>query len=112
MLSDDFLTYVLEDVLGGVSKIKARRMFGGFGLYHDGAFFGIVDDGQVFFKVDDRTRSEYEAAGSAPFSYKRRDKSITIETYYEVPADVLEDQKKAAAWARRAYRITKKQTRR
>jgi len=42
-------------------------MFGGYGLRSGGVFFGIVHKGRLYFKVDDASRPDYQAAGSEPF---------------------------------------------
>lgn len=74
-------------------------MFGGFGLYLGGTFFGIVYQGQLFFKTDATTRREYTARGMTPFRPNPRQ---TLKSYYEVPADILEDTSLLAAWAKKA----------
>jgi DNA transformation protein len=103
MQQHEFVEYVVHDALADVPDVTLKRMFGGYGLYHDGDFFGLIADDRLYFKVTDKTRGMYEAAGSEPFTYTRRDKTIVMGTYYEVPADVLEDRKKAAIWAAEAY---------
>ncbi|MEK6610285.1 MAG: TfoX/Sxy family protein, partial [Gemmatimonadota bacterium] len=66
-VSDAFRDYVLEQ-LAGLGAVTVRRMFGGAGIYHGGLFFAVLDDDQLFFKVDGETRPAYEAAGSGPFA--------------------------------------------
>jgi TfoX/Sxy family transcriptional regulator of competence genes len=39
-----YCEYVVHDVLGHIKGITARAMFGGYGLYLDGAIFGIIAD--------------------------------------------------------------------
>ncbi len=89
------------DQLRELQGVRARGMFGGFGLYADATFFGIVADGRVYFKTYDQTRSEYEARGMKPF---RPTEKQTLRNYYEVPADVLEGAGLLVEWARRAAR--------
>ena len=74
-------------------------MFGGHGLYQDTIFFAIVHRGRLFFRTDQMTRTEYEARGMAPFRPGPRQ---TLKTYWEVPAEVLEDAAEAVRWARKA----------
>lgn len=101
-VSSDYLQYIL-DQLARVPRVTSRRMFGGVGLYSDGVFFGIIDNDTVFFKTDDNTRETYVARGSQPFRpYK--DRPEVSMSYFQVPADVLEDTDEFVPWARAAVR--------
>lgn len=111
-VSPDYLQYVLEQ-LARMPGMTSRRMFGAVGLYSDGVFFAIVDSDTLFFKVDDSTRESYTARGSEPFRpYK--DRPEVSMSYYQVPADVLEDADELIPWARSAIRaaIASAQTKR
>jgi len=99
-VSPDYLQYVLEQ-LGGLARVTSRRMFGGIGLYCDGVFFGLIDDDTLFFKVDDTNRPDYVARGMAPFR-PFRDRPDQSMSYFEVPADALEDRDELATWARKS----------
>lgn len=103
-VSDAFRDYVVEQLarLGGVT---VKRMFGGAGLYHEGLFFAVMDDDQLFFKVDDATRPKYEAAGSGPFA--PMPDAGPMRGYYDVPPDVLEDRAKLVDWARDAVAVAR-----
>ena len=79
-------------------------MFGGHGLYSGDRFFGILDEGRVFFKVDDITRAAYESRGMPPFTYEMKGRVMTM-SYYEVPPDVLEDRNEAFVWANQAIQV-------
>ena len=93
---DDYLYYVLEQ-LDDVGEVNVRRMFGGYGLYLDGAFFAIISrENVLYFKVDESTRADYEALDMQQF---------TPLHYYEVPVDMLEDRAQLAIWARKAYDV-------
>lgn len=89
----------LLDALEELGDVDARRMFGGHGIFRDGTMFAIVHQGRVYLKVDDDSRPDFEARGSEPFRPNVRQ---TLRTYYEVPADVLEDDAQLLAWADRA----------
>ncbi len=95
-VSDAYRDYVLEQI-GGVPGLSWRRMFGGVGVYSEGAFFAVMDDDQVFFRVSDATRPAYVARGAGPFAPMGDDKPMM--GYFEVPADVLDDRAAARAWA-------------
>ena len=101
-VSVSFREFVL-DQLGGLDGLRARAMFGGVGLYADDVFFGIVAADELFFKVDDTNRREYETAGSVPFK-PYADRAMTMP-YYRVPLVVLEDAAMLGEWAARAVAV-------
>jgi DNA transformation protein and related proteins len=104
-VSDEFLEYVL-DQLARFGDVSARRMFGGAGLYLDGAMFGLVAADAAYLKADDSNRQDFLDAGSGPFK-PYPDKPTTM-SYFEIPADVLENPEELANWARRSLAIQKK----
>jgi DNA transformation protein len=103
MPDDSFKEYVL-DQLSAVPEVRAKAMFGGHGLYSGEKFFGILDQGRLFFKTDAQTQADYTARGMSPFSYTMKGKTMTM-AYHEVPPDVLEQPHELTLWARRAIQI-------
>jgi DNA transformation protein len=99
-VSADYLQYVLDQLqaLGGVSS---RRMFGGVGLYSDELFFGLIADDTLYLRVDDGNRADYTARAAQPFR-PYADRPGLSMSYYEAPAEVLEDARQLAEWARRS----------
>src|SRR5688572_1213977 len=93
-----YLDYVLEQ-LDELGPVTSRSMFGGHGLYLGDQFFAIVHRDRLYFKTDTASRPDYEERGSEPFSPNARQ---TLKTYWEVPADVVEDREAAVEWARDA----------
>ena len=77
-------------------------MFGGFGLYNDETFFGIIFKGRLFFKTDPATRTRYVTMGMKPFQPNEKQ---TLKSYYGVPVDVIEDQEQLTAWALEAVGV-------
>ena len=94
-VENSFVAYVL-DQLREVEGLGCRAMFGGHGLYRGPTFFGIVFAGRLYFKTDHATVGEYTRRGMTPF--RPNDRQL-LKTYYEVPADVLEDRAQLTAWA-------------
>lgn len=93
--------YLVLDRLSGLGEIDPRPMFDGFGLFHDGHFFGIVQAGQLYLKTFPETVARYEERGMAPFAPSDR---TSLKTYYQVPPDVLDDPPELCRWAREAFR--------
>ena len=98
MSDETFRDFVL-DQLQLLGEVDCRRMFGSYGLYHDGVFFGILSQGRLYFKTSAVTRGIYVQRGMQPFRPNLRQ---TLKSYYEVPVDVLEDHEQLTVWARQA----------
>jgi len=97
---DGFKDFVL-DQLRDLRGVTCRAMFGGHGLSCRGSFFGIAHKGRLYFKVSPVTVVEYRAHNMKPFRATAR---MTLKSYFEVPADILEDSEALVAWAERAVR--------
>lgn len=110
MADDSFNEFVL-DQLSALPDLRAKAMFGAHGLYCGEKFFGILDDGRLFFKTDARSQADYTARGMEPFTYEMKGKVMTM-AYHEVPPDVLEQPHELTAWARRAIQIAAAKTKR
>jgi DNA transformation protein len=91
------------DLSAGFGTVRAKRMFGGYGLYRDGVMFGLVANDALYLKVDERTRPAYEGRGLPAFSYLRRGKRVEIRSYHQAPPEALEDPEVLAEWAERAF---------
>jgi DNA transformation protein and related proteins len=103
MPDDSFKEFVL-DQLSTLPEVRTRAMFGAHGLYCGEIFFGILDEGRLFFKTDAQSQKAYIAQGMGPFTYKAKGKTVTLG-FHEVPPDVLESAPELVAWAQRAVKI-------
>ncbi|MEP6883819.1 MAG: TfoX/Sxy family protein [Gammaproteobacteria bacterium] len=102
-VTDEYLQFVLEQ-LQRLKDVTPRRMFGGVGLYQDQRFFAIVMGDTLYFKVNDANRGDYETRGMGRFRPYANKPQLSM-SYYEVPADILEDAEECSAWARRSIAI-------
>jgi len=102
-VTDDFFRYVLEQ-LSGLRGVASRRMFGAMGLYGDNVFFGLISSDVLYFKVGDSNRPDYAERGMSQFRPFRDRPQVSV-SYYEVPADVLEDADQCVLWARRSIAV-------
>ena len=94
--ADSFRDFVGEQ-LGPEASFRA--MFGGHGIYRGDKIFGIVYKGRLYFTTGPLTRPDYVERGMKPFKPNARQ---TLKSYYEVPADVLENAETLRAWALKA----------
>ena len=90
------------DLLAGVGQVKARSMFGGYGLSLDGISIGLIADDRLYLRIDDATRAEFESAGSSPFIYQSKNGPMTMKNYWALPEDSVDDPERAAKWGKLA----------
>jgi DNA transformation protein len=101
---DEFSALVLE-LLAPLGPVAARRMFGGVGLFHRGTIFGLIVREELFFKVGEANRAEYEAAGQAPLTYATRHGEHRLASYWSCPPELLDDPDRLRAWAGKAVDV-------
>lgn len=99
--SREFVEFVLEQ-MAPLGRVRARAMFGGFGIYRDEHIFAIIVDDRLYFKTDAATRAEFQAKGLGPFTYIMRGKPVTMP-YFEAPPEVFEEPDTMQHWAQMAY---------
>lgn len=99
----EFVDY-LHEVFEQFGRIHVRKMFGGYGIYHDGIMFGLVADDTLYLKADHTTAKHFESRGLNQFEYDKGGKPVKM-SYYEAPAEILDDPEDAAVWARRSYDV-------
>lgn len=107
MKKNQYVEYVL-DLLEPFGVIKARAMFGGYGIYKDGIIFALVAEDVLYFKVDDHNRADYEERGSKPFTYQGPHNKIYAMSYWEVPIEVLEDRDEREHWFNAALKAAQR----
>jgi DNA transformation protein and related proteins len=89
------------ELLAPLGAVRARRMFGGHGLYVDELFIAIIAFERLYLKVDDQTQPAFERAGCDPFVHDGKGKPITM-SYRTVPAEAMESPHGMQPWARLA----------
>lgn len=113
--SSSYLDYI-KDLFSPFGDITVRKMFGGGGIYCDGAIFAIIGDDDIWFKVDDVSRAAFETAGLKPFEVEMNGKTGTM-SYYNAPEEIFDDNDALRRWtllalgaAARAKKPAKKQS--
>jgi DNA transformation protein and related proteins len=107
LLPDSSRLHALEvaGVLAVLGAIEVRRFFGGSGLLLGGAQFAFVMKGTLYLRVDGSTRLDFEKMGAQAFSYATSKAHVRVSTYFEAPANVVEDSQMLQEWASRAYTV-------
>jgi DNA transformation protein len=102
-MSDDreFANHIV-DLLGPFGDVEAKRMFGGFGIFHAGLMIALISDGSLYLKADDASKSLFEEQGMTRFSYFKKNKECFL-SYYLAPEVFFEDLDDTLRWATLAY---------
>lgn len=95
-----FVDHCLE-LFAPLGAVRARRMFGGQGLYIDDLFVALIAYERLYLKTDGQTRAAFEAAGGEPFVFESRGQP-TATSYWTVPAEAMESPALMQPWARQA----------
>ncbi len=97
----EYATHIV-DLLDSFGPCDARRMFGGFGIFHQGLMIGLIADGSLYLKADTESREQFESAGSEAFGYYKKDKRYQL-SYYLAPEEFFENPEACLRWARLAF---------
>ena len=92
----------LIDLFADFGPVTIRPMFSGFGISADGINFALALRSGVYFRADEQTIPRFEAEGSRPFQYQTRAKTVTVGSYWQLPARLFDDSEELAEWARAA----------
>jgi DNA transformation protein and related proteins len=92
----------LIDLFSDFGPVTIRRMFSGFGISVDGTNFALALRSGLYFRADDQTIPQFEAEGSKPFQYQTRARTVTVGSYWQLPARLFDDSEELSGWARAA----------
>jgi DNA transformation protein len=90
----------LIDLFSGFGPVTIRRMFSGFGISADGTNFALALRGGLYLRADEQTIPRFEAEGSKPFQYQTRAKTVTVNSYWQLPERLYDDPDDLTDWAR------------
>jgi len=88
----------LKELFEPFGAVQVKRMFGGNGIYAEGLCFAIEQDGEVFLKVDAKTRPAFSAAGSTPFVYNAKGKPMPT-SFWRFPSAAYDEPNELVRWA-------------
>ena len=92
----------LIDLFAPFGPVTIKRMFSGFGVSVDGVNFAIALRSGLYFRADEQTIARFEAEGSKPFQYQTRARTVTVNSYWELPARLFDDPDELPDWAKAA----------
>lgn len=88
----------VEDFFAPFGRVAVRRMFSGQGVYVDDACFALVLRGTIWMKADASTKAEFVAAGCQPFGYETKTRAVTVEAFWSLPDEALDDEDALRRW--------------
>ena len=100
-VSSEYREFVAEQ-LEMLGPVRIRNMFGGAGVDLDDLMFGLIAAETLFFKVDDRNRSDFEAENCGPFVYEPPSGKPVVMSYYALPDRLYDEPDELIVWARKA----------
>jgi DNA transformation protein len=89
----------LIDLFADFGPVTIRPMFSGFGISVDGTNFALALRAGLYFHADDQTIPQFEAEGSNPFQYQTRAKTVTVGSYWQLPARLFDEPEELTDWA-------------
>src|ERR1700724_4141232 len=92
----------LIDLFSDFGPVTIRRMFSGYGISADGINFALALRAGLYFRADEQTIPQFEAEGSKPFQYQTRERTVTVGSYWQLPARLFDDPEELTGWARAA----------
>jgi DNA transformation protein and related proteins len=92
----------LIDLFSDFGPVTIRPMFSGFGISVDGITFAMALRPGLHFRADEQTIPQFEAEGSKPFQYRTSTRTVTVGSYWQLPARLFDDPEELADWARAA----------
>ena len=92
----------LIDLFSEFGPVTIRPMFSGFGISAEGTNFALALRAGLYFRADEATIPQFEAEGATPFQYQTKAKTVTVGSYWQLPARLFDDPEELAGWARAA----------
>lgn len=96
------------ELFSAFGPVDVRRMFSGYGVYADDVCFALYLRGEFFLKADETTIPRFEAEGCEYFSYSTRAKTVSVKSWWRMPARLYDDPEELADWARQAVAVAAK----
>lgn len=98
-LEADLSQKLLIEKLKQISGITSKKMFGGYGIFHDGKMFGLVNsNGKIYFKSNESIQSQFDASNAVQHGKM---------PYFSLHEEVFNDIDLLNKWAQKSIEISK-----
>jgi len=108
---NSFVDEVLDRLQPTVAA-TSRKMFGGYGIFHDKLMFALIAENELFLKTDKQSLHFFTDLNLEPFTYKKGTKEYHM-SYFQAPESFFEDIDDTILWSNRAIeaalRVPRKQ---
>lgn len=94
-------------LLSFLGPVRARAMFGGYGLYLDDVMFALIAWNRLYFRVDETTKTRWASEGAEPFVYAGKGSPVEMP-YWTAPPHADEDPQALAPWAELALQAARR----
>ena len=101
---NEFVEYIVE-ILSRDGIIRAKAMFGGYGIYKNNTIIGLIIENELYFKTNKDTEKDYQEYNSEPFSYDKNGKTVKM-SYWKVPEEILENRQLLNEFANVALNVS------
>jgi DNA transformation protein len=92
----------IAELFAAFGPVAVRRLFGGFGIYSNGAMFALAHDESIYLKADGDMVAAFEREGQGPFAYSAKNGKRAVMSYWRMPDRLYDDPDELARWAREA----------
>lgn len=96
-----FVSHVL-DLLQNIGPVRARKMFGGYGLFLQDLMFALIADDMLYFKADAKSEKSFRDLNLEQFTYDKKGKAFAM-SYYQASEESLEDVNEMQRWGKQAF---------
>ncbi len=110
--SAEYIEYI-RDLFSGFSDLSVKKYFGGIAFRSDqlgqDTQFAVVLTDELYFVVDDQTRSRYIDKGMEPFRYDKKTGTVEVKKWYTAPEELFDDEELMMEWALQALEAAVRQ---
>jgi DNA transformation protein and related proteins len=92
----------IRELFSAFGLVEVRRLFGGAGIFADGAMFALVSRGVIYLKTDAHNAPAFEREELEPFTYATKAGRRGVMSYRRMPDRLYDDPDELAVWARAA----------
>lgn len=95
----DLTCHLLIERLSLIHGITSKKMFGGYGIFHEGKMFALVNSsGNIYLKSDESIQSKFDLSGAQQHGKM---------PYFSLPEEIFNDLEKLEVWAQESINISK-----
>ena len=86
-----------ESQVSSIGDVTSRKMFGGFGIFHEGKMFALVTSaGRLYMKATAANQKQFDDAASERYGRM---------PYWRVPERISADRRNLLRWARSSISV-------